>query len=155
MRFLKLVMLIFILSINIACNFESNTDYINENTELANSDYNTGTKLTLTPTYSKYTVLTNLGEEFDIIIGAADTDHNWVPFFDNTSFALLGESVFQVNQNAEINPFNNSGSEIFTFQSLKTGKTQIILVHRPVIDQGSIDPEEMSLWQELFPIIVN
>ena len=105
-------------------------------------------------TYSKYTVFTTLDEEFTITIGASFDDYDWEVEYEITTFEQIGESIFDDTQQAEINPFNKIGGETFTFKALKTGKTQILLVHRPVTDQGSLDYAEMGLWQEIFTIIV-
>lgn len=152
--FLSLFLLVVVLLIALvftACGAKSTTTSPLETTT---SKTASPSQTTATPTYSKYTTLTTLNEEFAITIGAAFADYNWEVEYEKTRLEQTVESTFAENQQAEINPFNNTGSETFFFKALKTGKTQIILVHRPVTDQGSLDYAEMSLWQEIFTIIV-
>ncbi|MFC1847063.1 hypothetical protein ACFLYS_03295 [Chloroflexota bacterium] len=114
----------------------------------------TSSLATPTPTYSEYTIFADLYGEFTITIGSSFDEYYWHVEYEMTKFEQIGESIFSDNQQAEVDPFNRIGSETFTFKALKAGKTQISLVHRPVTDQGSLDYAEMSLWQELFTIIV-
>lgn len=74
----------------------------------------------------------SVNEEFVIALGFDQgIDFTWYPFFDAAKLEQVGDSLYKPGEKAEINPFDASSSEHFTFKALTQGAAQVTIVYAP------------------------
>ncbi len=100
--------------------------------------------------------------EFVIVLGFDQgIDFTWYPFFDAAKLEQVGDSLYKPGEKAEINPFDASNSEHFTFKALTQGAAQVTIVYAPsgfpgdyslaeLLQEG--DDEGIAYYTEIFAV---
>lgn len=100
--------------------------------------------------------------EFVIVLGFDQgIDFTWYPFFDAAKLEQVGDSLYKPGEKAEINPFDASSSEHFTFKALTQGAAQVTIVYAPsgfssdyslaeLVQEG--DDEGIAYHHEIFAV---